>query len=213
LLGPTDADILGRVIEKVSGMSVGEFLAERVFASLKLKDTAFLVPKDKVARLAQPFAVDKETGKPITLFDVTVAHKNDAGRHGSAGTAGDYARFLQMMLKGEQLDGARLLSRPTVAYMTSDHLDIIKAAAVMGAPVPVGPEAAAVMGAPVPVGPGANRVWPSPRPARGRRQPLRAGSPRPSPRLLSETFRFHTDSILALTEELGRSDSEQLDKC
>jgi CubicO group peptidase (beta-lactamase class C family) len=70
----------------------------------------------------------KETGKPITLFDVTVAHKNDAGGHGSAGTAGDYARFLQMMLNGGQLDGARLLSRATVAYMTSDHLDTIKPA-------------------------------------------------------------------------------------
>ena len=121
-------DVLGRVIEKVSGMSLGDFLAERVFVPLRLSDTAFVVPKDKVARLAQPFAVDKETGKPITLFDVTVAHKNDAGGHGSAGTAGDYARFLQMMLNGGQLDGARLLSRATVAYMTSDHLDTIKPA-------------------------------------------------------------------------------------
>ena len=126
-------DILGRVIEKVSGVSLGGFLAERVFAPLKLKDSAFVVPKDKVARLAQPFAVDKETGKPITLFDVTVAHKNDAGGHGSAGTAGDYARFLQMMLNGGQLDGARLLSRATVAYMTSDHLDTIKPAILLPA--------------------------------------------------------------------------------
>src|SRR5262249_39572045 len=121
-------DVLGRVIEKVSGMSLGDFLAERVFVPLRLSDTAFVVSKDKVARLAQPFAVDKETGQPITLFDVTVAHKNDAGGHGSAGTAGDYARFLQMMLNGGQLDGARLLSRATVAYMTSDHLDPIKPA-------------------------------------------------------------------------------------
>ena len=121
-------DILGRVIEAVSGKSLGAFLAERVFAPLKLTDTVFVVPTGKVVRLAQPFAVDKATGKPITLFDVTVAHKNDAGGHGSAGTAGDYARFLQMMLNGGQLDGVRLLSRATVAYMTSDHLDTIKPA-------------------------------------------------------------------------------------
>ena len=127
-------DILGRVIETVSGTSLSGFLAERVFAPLKLTDTFFLVPAEKVARLAQPFAVDKATGKPIKLFDVTVAHKNDAGGHGAAGTAGDYARFLQMMLNAGQLDGARLLSRATVAYMTSDHLDTIKPAIPMLAP-------------------------------------------------------------------------------
>jgi CubicO group peptidase (beta-lactamase class C family) len=121
-------DVLGRVVERVSGMPLGTFLAERVFAPLKMNDTSFVVPKEKVARLAQPFPVNKETGKPITLLDVTVAQKNDAGGAGSAGTAGDYARFLQMLLNGGQLDGARLLSRTTVNYMTADHLDTIKPA-------------------------------------------------------------------------------------
>ena len=50
-----------------------------------------------MARLAQPFAIDKATGKPITLLDVTVAQKNDAGGAGTAGTARDYARFVQML--------------------------------------------------------------------------------------------------------------------
>ena len=86
-------DVLGRVIEAVSGKSPCVFLAERIFAPLKPTDTSFLVPTDKVARLVQPFAIDKATRKPITLFDVTVAHKNDAGGHGCAGTAGDFARF------------------------------------------------------------------------------------------------------------------------
>jgi CubicO group peptidase (beta-lactamase class C family) len=121
-------DVLGRVVEKVSGVPLGTFFTERVFAPLKMKDTAFVVPKDKLARLAQPFPVNKETGKAITLLDVTVPQKNDAGGAGSAGTAGDYARFLQMLLNGGQLDGARLLSRVTVAYMTADHLDTIKPA-------------------------------------------------------------------------------------
>ena len=121
-------DVLGRVIEAVSGMPLSAFLGERLFAPLKMTDTAFVVPKQKVSRLAQPFVTDKATGKPIELLDVTVAQKNDAGGAGSAATAGDYARFLQMMLNGGQLDGVRLLSRATVAYMTADHLDTIKPA-------------------------------------------------------------------------------------
>lgn len=115
-------DVLGRVVEAASGMTLGAFLSERVFAPLKMTDTGFLVPKQKVARLAQPFAKDKETGKPIELLDVTVAQKNDAGGAGSASTTMDYARFLQMLANGGQLDGVRLLSRTSVALMTSDHL-------------------------------------------------------------------------------------------
>lgn len=121
-------DVLGRVIEAVTKMPLSALLAERVFAPLKIKDTAFVVSKDKAGRLAQPFATDKTTGKSITLLDVTVPQKNDAGGAGSAGTAGDYVRFLQMMLNGGRLDGARLLSRTTVSFMTSDHLGTIKPA-------------------------------------------------------------------------------------
>jgi CubicO group peptidase (beta-lactamase class C family) len=115
-------DVLGRVVEKVSGMTLGRFLAERVFAPLKMPDTGFVVPAGKVGRLAQPLAVEPSTGKPITLVDVTVTPKNDAGGAGSAGTTIDYARFAQMMLNAGQLDGVRLLSPTTVAFMTSDHL-------------------------------------------------------------------------------------------
>jgi CubicO group peptidase (beta-lactamase class C family) len=119
-------DVLGRVVEAVSGMSLGAFLNERLFAPLKMTDTAFLVPARKVGRLAQPFATDRQTGQPIEMLDVTVAQKNDAGGAGTAGTAGDYARFTQMLLNGGQLNGARVLSRAGVAYMTADHLDTIK---------------------------------------------------------------------------------------
>ncbi|TMQ24417.1 MAG: beta-lactamase family protein [Candidatus Rokuibacteriota bacterium] len=121
-------DVLGRVVEKVSGMTLGAFLTERLFGPLKMADTAFVVPREKVARLAQPFAIDKATGRPITLLDVTVVQKNDAGGAGTAGTTGDYARFVQMLANGGQLDGARLLGRATVSYMTSDHLGTIKPA-------------------------------------------------------------------------------------
>jgi CubicO group peptidase (beta-lactamase class C family) len=119
-------DVLGRVIEKISGVSLGRFLDERVFGPLKMSDTSFVVPRDKIGRLAQPLAVEPSTGQPIKLVDVTVSPKNDAGGAGSASTTGDYARFAQMLLNGGQLDGNRLLSPTTVAYMASDHLGPMK---------------------------------------------------------------------------------------
>ena len=115
-------DVLGRVIEVISGMSLGQFLQERIFIPLGMTDSAFIVSKDKLDRLAQPFATDKATNIPISLLDVTVPQKNDAGGAGGVGTASDYARFLQMMINGGQLDGVRLLSPTTVKYMTVDHL-------------------------------------------------------------------------------------------
>ncbi len=121
-------DVLGRVVEAVSGVSLGQFFAERIFTPLKMTDSAFLVPNGKVVRLAQPFSKDPVTGNPVKLLDVTVPQKNDAGGAGTAGTAADYARFSQMLLNGGQLDGVRLLGRATVAHMTADHVGDIKVA-------------------------------------------------------------------------------------
>ena len=115
-------DVLGRVIEAITGMTLGQFLRERIFAPLAMTDSAFIVPPEKRDRLSQPFAIDRASEKPINLLDVTVAQKNDAGGAGSVGTTMDYARFLQMLLNGGELDGVRLLSPTTVAYMTADHL-------------------------------------------------------------------------------------------
>lgn len=115
-------DVLGRVVEVVAGTSLSEFLQARLFSPLGMTDTAFLVPPDKRDRLAQPFATDPATKTPVKLLDVTVPQKNDAGGAGSAGTASDYARFLQMLINGGELDGVRLLSPVTVKYMASDHL-------------------------------------------------------------------------------------------
>jgi len=119
-------DVLGRVIEKVSGATLGRFLDERIFGPLKMTDTGFVVPSSKLGRLAQPLAVEPSTGQPIKLVDVTVAPKNEAGGAGSAGTTIDYARFAQMLLNGGQLEGTRLLSPTTVAFMTADHLGTMK---------------------------------------------------------------------------------------
>jgi CubicO group peptidase (beta-lactamase class C family) len=115
-------DVLGRIVEAVSGVPLGQFLQKRLFTPLGMTDSAFVVPQDKLGRLAQPFATDPATKTPISLLDVTVTQKNDAGGGGSVGTASDYARFLQMLINGGELDGVRLLSPTTVRYMTADHL-------------------------------------------------------------------------------------------
>jgi CubicO group peptidase (beta-lactamase class C family) len=121
-------DVVGRVVEAITGSSLGRFLEERVFRPIQMPDTTFHVPADKAKRIAQPLATDRATGKPIRLHDVTVAPKNDAGGAGAAATAMDYARFLQMLANGGQIDGRRLLARTTVRHMTSDHLGDIKPA-------------------------------------------------------------------------------------
>lgn len=131
-------DVLGRVIEAITGMPLGQFIQARIFTPLGMTDSAFFVPKEKLDRLAQPFATDPATGSPINLVDVTAPPKNDAGGAGSVGTAADYVRFLQMMLNGGQLDRVRLLSRTTVKYMTSDHLGEIKSSGSVALPPAIG---------------------------------------------------------------------------
>jgi CubicO group peptidase (beta-lactamase class C family) len=127
-------DVVGRIIESVTGMPLGRFLEERVFRPVRMPDTTFHVPADKTRRIAQAFATDRASGNPIRLHDVTVAPKNDAGGAGAAGTAIDYARFLQMLANGGEIDGQRLLSRTIVRHMTSDHLGDIKPAHQLLAP-------------------------------------------------------------------------------
>lgn len=121
-------DVLGRVVEAISGMPLGHFLEERLFAPLKMTDSGFFVPREKLERLAQPFPTDPATGSPITLIDVTAPPKNDSGGAGGVSTAADYLRFCQMLLDGGRLDGVRLLSRSTVGLMTADHLGRIEVA-------------------------------------------------------------------------------------
>jgi len=122
------SDVLGRVVEVVSGKPLGVFLAERIFQPLAMSDTAFWVPAAKRERLAQPFATDPDTGKPVSVPDVSVPAKFECGGGCAVATAGDYVRFAQMMLNRGSLDGARLLGRKTVEYMTSDHLGTITGA-------------------------------------------------------------------------------------
>jgi CubicO group peptidase (beta-lactamase class C family) len=115
-------DVLGLVIEAVTGMPLAKYLDEKLFRPLQMRDTAFTVPAGQVARYAKALAVDPLTQQPQTLRDGTTPHKFDCGGGCAISTAADYLRFAQMLLNGGELDGVRVLSRKTVAYMTGDHL-------------------------------------------------------------------------------------------
>jgi CubicO group peptidase (beta-lactamase class C family) len=115
-------DVLARVVEVASGRPLGQFLAERLFTPLKMTDTGFVVPAASNARIAQPFATDPDTGKAVSVPDVTVAPRFECGGGCAVSTADDYVRFAQMLLNRGSLDGARVLGRKTVEYMTADHL-------------------------------------------------------------------------------------------
>src|SRR5262245_47373785 len=116
------SDVLGRVVEAASGLRLGQFLQQRLFDPLKMTDAGFFVPAEKMRRLAQP-----SPDNPIKLVDVSTQPKNDSGGAGAVSTTMDYARFSQMLLNGGRLDDARVLSRTSVALMTSDHLGRISA--------------------------------------------------------------------------------------
>jgi CubicO group peptidase (beta-lactamase class C family) len=115
-------DMLGRVVEAVSGKRLADFMQERLWGPLQMKDTAFSVPPEKMSRLAEALPVDASTGKPNKLWDVSAVPNNDSGGGGGVSTAADYLRFAQMMANGGQFDGKRYLARTTVELMTSDHL-------------------------------------------------------------------------------------------
>ena len=118
-------DVLGRLVEVVTGQTLGEHLREVVLGPLGMDDTAFHVPPDQLHRLAEPFPVDPDTGAPVRLFDVRTPPAQEMGGAGLVSTASDYARFMEMMLSGGQLGGVRLLSPRTVRLMTADHLGAI----------------------------------------------------------------------------------------
>jgi CubicO group peptidase (beta-lactamase class C family) len=123
-------DILGVLIERLSGQSLDQFLAARIFEPLGMRDTTFYLPPAQRDRLAVVYG----RGADGKLFRapaegavgqgayVDGPRKSFSGGAGLLSTAGDYARFLQMMLNGGTFEGRRLLSRKTVELMTADHL-------------------------------------------------------------------------------------------
>lgn len=116
-------DILGRVIEVVSGKPLSAFLTERILAPLQMAETAFHTSAENKSRLAEPFPVDPWTGERVALFDMLEKPVMESGGGGLVSTTMDYARFCQMLLNGGVLDGNRVIGRKTLAFMASDHLD------------------------------------------------------------------------------------------
>ena len=122
-------DILGRVVEVVSGQSLLQFEQQRLLEPLGMRDTVFYVAdKAKWSRIAEPFPEGRfgrrmRFGRPIAgVMSPAVPRRWESGGAGMVSTAPDYARFLQMLLNGGELDGRRYLKPETVALMTSDHI-------------------------------------------------------------------------------------------
>jgi len=120
-------DVLGHLLERISGQPLDRYLQEKLFKPLGMKDSGFWVAPAKQSRIAEAFATDPDSKTPVSLIDIRQAPKLLSGGGGAVSTAGDYMRFTQMLLNGGELDGVRILSRKTVAYMLSDHLGAVRA--------------------------------------------------------------------------------------
>ena len=145
-------DVLGRLVEVVSGKTLEEFFHERIFEPLNMHDTYFYLPKDKVSRLASAYApnrqgsIDKIWDKPVkykSFFETNEHVENGyleftttypysgprtyfSGGGGLSSTISDYSRFLQMLLNKGELDGVQLLSRKTVEHILTNHTGNLK---------------------------------------------------------------------------------------
>jgi CubicO group peptidase (beta-lactamase class C family) len=132
-------DVQGRLVEVLSGMRFGEFLEQRLFAPLGMTDTSFVVPEEKLPRLAQIYSpegtaegssvfLNRSSSARLVVAQPSVSDGYmegatfESGGAGLVSTAADYLRFSQMMLNGGSLDGVRILSPKTVELMTTDHL-------------------------------------------------------------------------------------------
>jgi len=140
-------DVLGALVEAVSGMTLEEFFRRRIFEPLGMEDTRFFLPEDQLARLAVVY--QREPNQPIRrapegsipgeaglVYSVSYPYRGPkryfSGGAGLVSTAVDYARFAQMLLNGGELDGVRLLSPKTVELMTTNHLGSIEASLGFG---------------------------------------------------------------------------------
>ena len=129
----TSTDVVGRLVEELSGQKLEDYFREHIFTPLKMTDTSYNVPQDKAARLvpAQQRAGDRMDGaialqspQPGLTFPAPI------GGGGLASTAGDYGRFLRMLLNGGELDGARVLKAETVALMGQNHIGAVSVPAL-----------------------------------------------------------------------------------
>ena len=119
-------DVLGYLVEVVSGMPFEKFLQTRLFGPLGMVDTGFSVPPEKVDRYAALYRPNKESGLE-RVGDAPLANDEvgffPSGGGGLVSTAADYMRFSQMLLNGGELDGVRILGKKTVELMRYPHHD------------------------------------------------------------------------------------------
>jgi CubicO group peptidase (beta-lactamase class C family) len=130
-------DVLGCLVEAVSGMSLDEFFRRRIFEPLGMEDTHFFLPEEKVSRLAAVYRrgenspIERVPEGPVAeeagmAYSVSYPYRGPkryySGGGGLVSTASDYARFAQMLLNGGELDGVRLLSPKSVELMTANHV-------------------------------------------------------------------------------------------
>lgn len=114
-------DVLGAVIEVLSGKKLGEYLQENLFGPLGMKDTGFFVPAEKHGRVATLYHIT-EGMKPEEREIPSGTPAFESGGGGLFSSVGDYSRFAQMLLHGGTLDGVRILGRKTVELISTDHL-------------------------------------------------------------------------------------------
>lgn len=129
----SSTDFVAVLVEKMSGMTIDQFVRERIFQPLGMRDTHYNIPREKVARVAAVYRPDRdghitllrkpEFREPTTYFP---------GVAGLNGTAGDYFRFSQMLLNGGEYDGQRLLGRMTVNLMFANHIGTGKPVYIRG---------------------------------------------------------------------------------
>lgn len=123
-------DVVGRLVEVISGMTLDEYFRKKIFEPLKMKDTHFYLPASKLGRFAANYQPDEKNDNKIKLVEAPNAnsrwvkepHIYYSGAGGLVSTAADYVRFHQMMLNGGELDGVRILGRKTVELMTTNHI-------------------------------------------------------------------------------------------
>ncbi|ENZ81439.1 MULTISPECIES: serine hydrolase domain-containing protein [Caulobacter] len=120
-------DIQGLIVEKLSGMSLGDFMQKRIFTPLKMVDTGFWLPAEKTSRLASLYAWGPKVHKLVPadgfmVLDISKPPVMASGGGGLVSTNADYARFAQMLLNGGELDGARILKPETVKLMRTNML-------------------------------------------------------------------------------------------
>ena len=114
-------DVLGHIVEVISGKSLERFFQEEIFSPLGMVDTGFLLPQEKAERMAQPHA-DSLTLLSTGMLDHTIAYPWFSGGAGLYSTADDYLKFCQFLLQRGEFNGNRLLASSTLDLMTSDHL-------------------------------------------------------------------------------------------